>query len=170
VVYPSIQNKNPKEKKVMKSFRSELVVLILSAIILGGCGGKKSQDADDEFPADIMTNPGAASGQGTAKTARITFVKEEHDFGTIKDGEKVYWNFRFKNTGNTDLILNRVKADCGCTAPEYPKNPIAPGEEGKIKVTFDSKGRPGMNVKKVTILSNSERPTNVLTIKALVEK
>lgn len=143
---------------------SAMIVLIMLA---GSCK-HNSNDGDTLLPSDLITNPG--SGENSRKTPEISFVKTEHDFGTIKEGQKVFWNFRFKNTGSADLILNRVKADCGCTVPEYPKTPIAPGEEGKIKVTFDSKGRMGMQAKNVTVLSNSERSTIVLTITALVEK
>lgn len=153
----------------MKTSYLKLMVVFMLALLASSCGNSNSNQ-DEKLPSDLVTNPGNASGEAGASIAQISFVKTEHDFGTIKDGEKVFWNFRFTNTGNTDLILNKVKADCGCTAPEYPKTPIAPGEEGKIKVTFDSKGRPGRQIKKVTVLSNSERPTNVLTITALVEK
>lgn len=148
---------------------SILIVLFIAALTGFSCGSKSKTGEDLVLPADLVTNPGSETKNGEAPVARITFVKEEHDFGTIKDGAKVFWNFRFTNTGNIPLIINRVKADCGCTVPEYPKTPIAPGEEGKIRVTFDSKGRPGRQIKKVTVLSNSERPTNVLTITALVE-
>ncbi len=142
--------------------------MIILVILSGSCK-RNSKDGNSLLPSDLITNPGSGE-EGRSRMPEISFVKTEHDFGTIKEGQKVFWNFRFKNTGNADLILNRVKADCGCTVPEYPKTPIAPGEEGKIKVTFDAKGRMGTQVKNVTVLSNSERSTIVLTITALVEK
>jgi hypothetical protein len=142
---------------------------MLMALLLGaGCNGGSKKGDEAPLPADLITNPGSSAGKVSG--ANIEFVSLEHDFGTIKDGEKVFWNFRFTNTGNAPLLINRVKADCGCTVPDYPRTPIAPGEEGKIKVTFDSKGRMGRQIKQVTVLSNSERPTNVLTIRAIVEK
>jgi hypothetical protein len=144
-------------------------MLISAVVVISSCKSKNKGGEETILPTDLVNNPGSG-GAENSRMAEITFVKEEHDFGIIKDGEKVFWNFRFTNTGNAPLILNRVKADCGCTVPDYPKTPIAPGEEGKIKVTFDSKGRPGRQIKKVTVLSNSERPTNVLTITAIVEK
>lgn len=153
----------------MKLRISFFVVLVFALVALSSCKSTTKDGEGSILPSDLVNNPGS-SGADNARMAKITFIKEEHDFGIIKDGEKVFWNFRFTNTGNAPLILNRVKADCGCTVPDYPKTPIAPGEEGKIKVTFDTKGRPGRNVKKVTVLSNSERPTNVLTITAIVEK
>jgi hypothetical protein len=153
----------------MKHFRLSSLLTLFFVMLLGsGCGDKSNQGDEAPLPADLITNPGSASGNTAG--AIIEFVSLEHDFGIIKDGEKVFWNFRFKNTGNAPLLINRVKADCGCTVPDYPRSPIAPGEEGKIKVTFDSKGRMGRQIKQVTVLSNSQRPTNVLTIKAIVEK
>ncbi len=155
----------------MNTKRSAFPILWISVIlvvILSVSCNRNGNDSDS-LPTDLITNPGTNDGN-SQKMPVISFAKTEHDFGTIKEGQKVYWNFRFKNTGNADLIINRVKADCGCTVPEYPKTPIAPGEEGKIKVTFDSKSRMGVQVKNVTVLSNSERSTIVLTINAIVEK
>jgi len=143
------------------------VVVLIFSFVAVSCGGG---DSKDELPAEMVTNPGV-DGKGTqSKTAKINFVKDEHDFGVIRDGEKVFWNFRFTNEGNAPLVINRVKADCGCTVPEHPRTPIDPGQEERIKVTFDSKGRLGRQVKRITVISNSERPSHVLTISALVEK
>lgn len=153
----------------MKPFRLILLPLFTASILMvAGCNQNRNKGEESPLPAELITNPG--SGTGKSAGARIEFVSHDHDFGTIKEGEKVFWNFRFTNTGNAPLLINRVKADCGCTVPDYPRTPIAPGAEGKIKVTFDSKGRPGRQSKQVTVLSNSERPTDVLTIRALVEK
>ena len=69
----------------------------------------------------------------TEKKPKIDFVETEHDFGIIKQGERVSHTFIFTNNGNSDLILNNVSASCGCTVPEYDKNPIAPGKDGKIE-------------------------------------
>lgn len=146
------------------------LAIFISLALLISCGQNRNKDEESQLPTGLVTNPGSATGQGATSAAIINFTREEHDFGTIKEGEKVFWNFRFTNTGNIPLIINRVKTDCGCTAPDYPRTPIAPGEEGAIKVTFDSKGRLGKQIKRITVLSNSERPTNVLTIIALVEK
>ncbi len=154
----------------MKSTALHVVLLMVLMLFMASCNRNTGQEGETELPAGLVNNPGSSSGQGNTQVARIRFVRYEHDFGTVKEGEKVFWNFRFTNEGKADLILNRVKADCGCTVPEYPRTPIAPGQEGKIKVTFDTKGRSGMQIKKITVLSNSERPTDVLSIKALIEK
>lgn len=142
----------------------------IAILTVSSCNRLDSSGGEEQLPTQLITNPGTSSGKGISSMAEISFKKTEHDFGIVKEGTKVFWNFRFKNTGDKDLIINRVKADCGCTVPEYPTTPIARGEEGKIKVTFDTKGRSGIQIKQVSVLSNSKRPTTVLTINAVVEK
>ena len=73
-------------------------------------------------------------------SAIIEFDKKEFDFGTIKQGEVVEGTFLVSNKGKTDLIITSAKASCGCTVPEWPKDPIKPGESSEIKFKFDSKG------------------------------
>lgn len=98
----------------------------------------------------------------------LTFDKKEHDFGTIKEGEKVETTFHFVNTGEADLIITNAVGTCGCTVPEYPKDPIKPGERRKLTVTFDSNGKPGAQQKSVNITCNTEKGSDVLTIKTNV--
>lgn len=75
---------------------------------------------------------------------KISFESVVHDFGTFdEDGGNVSAEFRFSNTGNKPLEITSVRATCGCTVPEYSREPIAPGENGVIKVTYNPKGRPG---------------------------
>lgn len=86
---------------------------------------------------------------------QITFQETEYNFGDIKQGEKVEHVFSFKNTGTAPLVLSNVLTTCGCTASEWPKEPIAPGKAGQIKVTFNSAGKMGVQNKVVTIVSNA---------------
>lgn len=100
--------------------------------------------------------------------AKIEFSKETHDYGTIKYGADGSCTFEFKNTGNEPLIISNAKGSCGCTVPEWPKEPIAPGAKGTIKVKYDTK-RPGAINKSVTITSNAvNEPTKVIRIKGNV--
>jgi hypothetical protein len=99
---------------------------------------------------------------------KIDFTKETHDYGTIKYGADGSCNFEFKNTGNAPLIISNAKGSCGCTVPEWPKEPIAPGAKASIKVKYDTK-RPGAINKSVTITSNAvNEPTKVIRIKGNV--
>ena len=100
--------------------------------------------------------------------AVLTFDEKEHRYGTIKGGEIVEHTFTFKNTGTEDLKIEGVKASCGCTTPEWPKEPIAPGESGAIKVTFNSKGKGGYQHKSVTVRYGAEKPA-VVWLKGLVK-
>ncbi len=86
----------------------------------------------------------------------ITFEKTAHDFGSFPESlGSVTTTFKFTNTGNAPLLITRSAASCGCTVPEYPKEPIAPGKGGEIKVTYNAKGRPGFFMKTVWIFTNS---------------
>ncbi|MFY0598302.1 MAG: DUF1573 domain-containing protein [Cyclobacteriaceae bacterium] len=98
------------------------------------------------------------------------FPEESHDFGTINEGDKVEKIFTFKNVGDAPLIIADAKGSCGCTVPEWPKAPIGIGEEGSIKVVFNSKGKPGIQNKTVTITANTYPKISRLRIKANVNK
>lgn len=102
------------------------------------------------FVAVAMNSANAQIESG----AKIDFVKEIHDYGTIKYGADGSCTFEFKNVGNAPLIISNAKGSCGCTVPSWPKEPIAPGAKGSIKVQYDTK-RPGPINKSVTITSNA---------------
>ncbi|MCC6185532.1 MAG: DUF1573 domain-containing protein [Chitinophagaceae bacterium] len=85
------------------------------------------------------------------------FVTDDlHDYGTIPEGPKAIYEFQFINTGNAPLIITNAQASCGCTSPEFPREPILPGKKGKIKVTYATEGRPGNFTKSVYITSNAQ--------------
>jgi hypothetical protein len=121
--------------------------------------------------AQVQTNTtGAptASGMQRENGPVMTFEVMEYNFGTIKQGESVSREFKFKNTGKEPLIINNAQGSCGCTVPEYPKEPIKPNGEGVIKVTFNSAGKMGMQDKTVTITYDTDK-TIVLHMKGTVE-
>lgn len=95
----------------------------------------------------------------------MTFEEKTHDFGTIKEADgPVSHTFEFTNTGNEPLVIINVNASCGCTRPEYSKEPIKPGKKGKIKVTYNPAGRPGEFSKDVKIRTNgNKRPILKIT-------
>jgi hypothetical protein len=98
----------------------------------------------------------------------IKFNEIEHDFGTIDEGDRVEHTFVFTNTGTEPLVLENCKGSCGCTVPECPKVPILPGEQGKIEVVFNSKGKKNSQTKRVTVTANTAPVQSTLTIKAFV--
>ncbi|MEN8248389.1 MAG: DUF1573 domain-containing protein [Bacteroidota bacterium] len=94
----------------------------------------------------------------------ITFEATSHDFGDITQGEKVAHVFKFENTGTNPLVITNVQSTCGCTATEWPREPILPGETGSIKVNYDSTGRYGRQNKVISVVSNAVSPLNQVKI------
>lgn len=90
----------------------------------------------------------------------ISFEQGMYNFGKIVQGEKVNYEFKFKNIGKSPLIISNATATCGCTIPEPPKEPIKPGDTGVIKVVFNSAGKMGMQDKVITITSNGNPSTS----------
>lgn len=93
---------------------------------------------------------------------------EEHDFGTITDGDIVEKTFSFTNVGEAPLIISNARATCGCTVPEWPKDPIAVGETGEILVRFNSRNKTGNQLKTVTVTANTFPSDSKVRIRANV--
>ncbi len=124
----------------------------------------------------MPTDPaaGAATPVPTGPLTTMKFDEETYDWGKVMDGETMTHVFKFKNTGKEPLIISDAKGSCGCTVPVWPKDAIAPGKSGEIKVVFDSKGKgaPGGkdDSKKVTIKANTDPAETYLTIKGKIDK
>jgi len=149
--------------------------IILTSMLVISCGSdqkKNEKNGEVIVSPDIVNNPETANGEITDKTGVPKFDFEEitFDLGTVQSGESVTHEFKFKNSGDKDLIISQAKGSCGCTQPEYPKDPIAPGDEGVIKVTFNSTGISGQITKNVTLIANTTPNTKVLTITGEVIK
>lgn len=128
---------------------------------------KEAAEADKKMdPARDAATPEAAAPTGP--TTSITFAENSWDFGTIDEGDVVTHVFKFTNTGDEPLILDRCKGSCGCTVPQCPKEPIAPGAEGEIEVKFNSKGKKNKQTKTVTITANTMPELTRITISANV--
>ncbi len=104
-------------------------------------------------------------GEGAAV---IEFDKKEHDFGVINEGDIVETTFSLKNTGKSELIITNATGSCGCTVPEWPKQPIQPGETAEMKVKFNSNGKPNKQSKTVTLTTNTANGKETVVIKAEV--
>ena len=96
--------------------------------------------------------------------ALITFEEESHDFGDIYQGDKVEHVFKFENSGSQPLIITNVQTTCGCTASEWPREPVLPGASADLKVNFNSAGKFVRQNKVITIVSNSTAPLNQVKI------
>ena len=122
---------------------------------------KEAQKAKEEASSKVVPVDG--------KYPVMTFKTKEHDFGTIAQGEKVETVFNFKNTGESNLVISKAVGSCGCTVPEYPKEPIAPGKTAKILVSFNSAGKNGKQMKTVSLTTNTLEGNEILTIKSLIQ-
>jgi hypothetical protein len=144
---------------------NKIIVAFTFLAVLTACnqGGPKDSSSIDagviETDASNVKEPKMDFGNNTS-----------HDFGTITDGEKVEHTFKFTNTGEADLVISSATASCGCTIPNWPKEPISPGDDGEIKVEFNSAGKSDMVTKDITILANTNPVKTILQIKVFVEK
>ena len=122
--------------------------------------------------ASLASAQQSAAPQNTAATKEAVFAvvgEPVHDFGTIKEADgPVTHTFKVKNEGDAPLIITRVTTTCGCTVPEYTKEPIASGQTGDIKVTYTPSGSIPFN-RPITVYSNGKAGSSVLTIKGVVE-
>ena len=115
----------------------------------------------------ILLATGLASAQ---KKAVISAEEVSYNFGAIKESDgKVSHTFVVSNTGDMPLVITRVIASCGCTTPEWPKEPVAPGKNAEIKVTFDPSNRPGPFTKTVSVYSNGKTGSFIMNIRGEVK-
>jgi hypothetical protein len=136
------------------------IILVLPLLV--SCGNK----AREVQTGHGHTSPSLESGG----TASIEFRTTRHDFGTVSQGEKLSCTFIYKNTGNAPLVIHSARADCGCTLPEYSSEPLGPGDEGRLKVVFDTRGFSGLQTKTVQLATNADNPLVTLALRAHIEK
>jgi len=114
--------------------------------------------------------PNANSNVSTGPVTNIKFASDFKDFGEVKAQSENVYAFEFVNTGNEPLVIENAKGSCGCTVPDWPRDPILPGAKGLIDVVFKPKPREtkGEDQKTVTVTANTNPKNTVLTIRALV--
>lgn len=142
----------------MKRF---LMALFLTAAVCALNAQQAKAPAQGETKTEAAANPNAP---------KLNFKEETYLFGEVPEGPQVTHEFKFKNDGKEPLILSNVRASCGCTTPVWPKEPILPGKDAVILVTYNTQGRPGPFTKSITITSNSDTPNKVIYIKGEVVK
>ena len=152
-----------------------LCVFIFSAVLISCKGSTEKKSPlipENALNPDMIKNPASASDEkkSDTKLPAFSFKTEAHDFGKINEGEKVSYSFEFTNSGNADLLITSATGSCGCTVPEYSKDPIPPGKSGIIHVTFDSSGKEGHQNKTVTIVANTIPNSKVISITGEVIK
>ena len=123
----------------------------------------------DKKPGDLSNEERMKALKDSSNFTTVQWLDSTYrDLGTAKEGDKVEVNFHFRNTGNHNLIISNVSAQCGCTTPDWPKKPIAPGEEDVIKAVFNSEHRVGENHKEVYVEANTT-PQKSMTLAFRVE-
>ncbi|MGL5016435.1 MAG: DUF1573 domain-containing protein [Bacteroidales bacterium] len=139
-------------------------VLLMTLISLGLAAGS----AQAIEPSRVAVQTAKPAPQKVANS-QVVFESMTHDFGTFsEDLGTVSCEFVFKNVGKTPVVINRVAASCGCTTPDWPKEPIAPGKSSKIKTTYSAKNRPGSFNKSVSIYTSDSTTPMTLIIKGVV--
>jgi hypothetical protein len=142
----------------------KIVILALSCCLFIACQNK--QKVDNQTLSDSL-----AALQPTADKFPVMEIDSQTvDLGTITEGDSIFHEYKFKNTGNMPLVISNVHASCGCTTPSYSNTPVMPGEHGFIKVKFNSKGKEGKLNKTLTALANTKPAENTLAFKIEVLK
>ena len=156
-----------RNKQVQIGLLALLAILLVANLVGGGFKnwfGQSEAEKIHESAAslDVAKQSGNIPGTnenvapvpaGPATT--IQYDQPVFDFGNINEGEIVKHAYKFKNTGSEPLVISNCKGSCGCTVPTWPKEPIPPGGERKIKVEFNSKGKPVPQRKRVTVTANT---------------
>ena len=139
--------------------------LVCFFLILISC----SNNQQYKITTDLVKNSQTAiENSDLVAMPSIQFEDEIFDFGKINQNESVSKDFYFKNTGDASLLIRSAKGSCGCTVPNWPRDPIEPGGEAILQVTFNSGNKKGKQNKIVTLVTNAIPSTKVLTIKGTV--
>lgn len=163
-----------------------IVIIAFASLAITAC--KKNEKAEilkNEDLVELKDNPRNGMNQNApapsitqedllkeAQSKPLTnlVLSENHfDFGKIKKGEKVQHIYEVTNTGKNPLIISNVKPGCGCTAPEYTKDPIMPGKKGKITLSFDSTSFDGLVNKQAEVYANVEKAPIMITFSADIQ-
>jgi hypothetical protein len=171
----------------MKFNVSTFGVVLIVAVVSFSCNDRNAEKRIAELESRLKTLEGkktvtpstpASTVPGISEPIKdekptgplpvATFSTVEHDFGTINEGQVVEHTFAIKNTGEAPLIIQNAAPSCGCTVPDWTKNPIPPGGSGFVKAKFDSNGKPNMQNKTITVTANTYPKQTVLRFKAMV--
>jgi len=167
----------------MKILNHVLIALLAGAALVG-CKDRAAEKRIAELESRLVQlegNNGNAATSAAAPAAApaaeqkpegplpvLEFEKTDHDFGTINEGQKVSYTYAFKNTGEAPLIIQNAQPSCGCTVPEWSKEPIPVGGTGYVKAEFDSNGKPNIQNKTITVTANTWPKVTTLRFKAMV--
>lgn len=137
--------------------------MLLVPFLLTACQPKGNKGETGETDGATMS---AATGESadTMSVAKFEFAEKDYDFGTVAEGEKVSHSYKFTNVGKSSLIITNATASCGCTVPDWTREPIPPGGTGEITAVFNSQGRVGRQSKSITVQANTQPAKTTLTL------
>lgn len=160
----------------------KILIVLAAAITMASCkeADKKAEatttstaTTSEATNSATATSTATAPQQNTVDPATLTKVEwldgMDKDFGKIEEGKNLEVSFRFKNIGDKPLVISNVSASCGCTVPETPKKPYAPGETGVIKASFNSSGKVGSQSKQVNVFANLDPAMTSLNFRVEVK-
>ncbi|MFC0263080.1 DUF1573 domain-containing protein [Fontibacter flavus] len=162
----------------MKYFRLSALVLGV-ALLAASCESKNDGQAEKiaeleqklarlESAQPVPSNVSSVTAADPSTLGKFSFQEMEYDFGTIDEGKVVEHVFKFTNDGEAPLVISNITASCGCTSPDWSKAPIKPGDEGYVKVVFNSTAKPGTQAPTVTIQANTSPNVTRLRMKGNV--
>lgn len=168
----------------MKNIKLFALLAIVAMVSLASCKNDATAKKADETKESLATTATTAAKGIPASSAEpevpvgplttIEFEENTYDFGQVMEGEKVVHVYKFKNTGKEPLVISNAKGSCGCTVPDWPREPIAVGGSGEIRVQFDSRGKGqvggALKTNKVTLTANTNPQNTYLTLKGKVDK
>ena len=149
-------------------------ILISILALLLACNEQKVEQVDhpmsgDGFYSGLKKKVEDSARPTPAGLGVIRYDKDEHDFGTISEGEIVTHIFTYTNVGEGPLSITDIESRCGCTIPKWTRKPIMPGEKGEIEVVFDSRKRTEKQAKAIIVYTNGQPYKTALVIRAFVE-
>ena len=161
----------------MKSY-----LIVAALLLLGACSPDKNAEVGTEGMNTAATKASDAAANPTVDNPNVvsekeapnpnapvmTFAETEFNFGDIQPNSSVQHTFTFTNTGKSPLLIQDATASCGCTTPNWTKEPVAPGAQGKMEVRFDSRGKLGIINKQVAVRANTQPSTTTIVIKGNV--
>lgn len=155
-------------KELKSNFKMKRLILLINVLFVFSILSCNNSNFNDNglLSTDMINNPIADKDTilDESELPKFKFEETSFDFGVLVEGEKVKHSFKYKNVGNTDLIISSVSTTCGCTVPSFSKKPLKPGQEEELEVVFSSSGKHGMQHKTITILANTQPNRTYLEI------
>jgi len=168
----------------MKTAYRLMMIVVLAAVVMG-CRDRAAEKRIAELESRLAQIENKSAAPTTATPAATTtatvpeekpegplpvaeFEKLEHDFGTVNEGQKVTYDYKFKNTGQAPMIIQTAQPSCGCTVPTWSKEPVPVGGSGFVRAEFDTNGKSGIQNKTITVTANTWPKVTTLRFKAMV--